>query len=278
MKKMKVTPWNRQLWSNYLIVLSAISTISSLIFLFADIPSACKKYFLIGLIVILVILFLIEWIKANRVKHVTLKINNSDVVIEEGNIFKSDGYRIIPFNEYFDTQVDDELISWQTINGKYVVEHVASIEEIDRLIENDQHAKSCVVGETADRALGKKKLYVLGTIIKNSDYFMMAFSKFDSQNRAYLEMNEYITCLMNMWNECDIHYGGRSIALPLLGSGITRFHSYENITDQELLEIILWTFKVSRIRFQYPSKLRIVLMKNSLDKINLFELKSRFKS
>jgi hypothetical protein len=278
MKRMKVAPWNRQLWCKYLVVLSTISTIASLIFLFADIPSTCKKYFLLGMMAILVVLFLIQWIQANRIKRVTLKINNSDVVIEEGDIFKSDGYRIIPFNEYFDTQVDGELISRQTINGKYIVEHVASIEEIDRAIDNDQHAKSCISGQVSNRVLGKKKRYVLGTIIKDTDYFMMAFSKFDSQNRAYLEMNEYITCLMNMWNECDIHYGGRSIALPLLGSGITRFHSYENITDQELLEIILWTFKVSRIRFQYPSQLRIVLTKNSLDKINLFELKSRFKS
>ena len=37
--------------------------------------------------------------------------------------------------------------------------------------------------------------------------------------------------------------------MPLLGSGITRFHGYEEITDQEILEIILWTFKVSKIKF-----------------------------
>ena len=109
------------------------------------------------------------------------------------------------------------------------------------------------------------------------DFFILAFSKFDNQNRAYLEMNDYTACLMNMWNECDIHYGGRSIVLPLLGSGITRFHGYENITDQELLEIILWTFKVSRIRFQYPSQAKIVLAQNSLDKIDLYKIKKLFK-
>lgn len=66
--------------------------------------------------------------------------------------------------------------------------------------------------------------------------------------------------------------------MPLLGSGITRFHGYENITDQELLEIIIWTFKVSRIRFQYPAKAKIVLTDKCLDKISLYDVKKRFES
>ena len=46
-----------------------------------------------------------------------------------------------------------------------------------------------------------------------------------------------------MWNECDIHYGGNTVVLPLLGLGITRFRFYENITDQELLEITIGHLK-----------------------------------
>ena len=91
-----------------------------------------------------------------------------------------------------------------------------------------------------------------------------------------LEVNEYINCLMNFWNECDVFYSRYTVVMPLLGSGITRFHGYVEITDQEILEIILWTFKVSKIKFKYPSSLKIVLTNNTLKKINLYEIKNRF--
>ena len=119
---------------------------------------------------------------------------------------------------------------------------------------------------------------ILRTIIKNGEYFLLAFTHFDKDNRAFLEINDFTSCLMNMWNECDIHYGGNTVVLPLLGSGITRFRGYENITDQELLEIIIWTFKVSRIRFQYPAKAKIVLTNDCLDKISLYDIKKRFEA
>ena len=198
------------------------------------------------------------WFHANHIRHVELSVNNSTIEISAGDVFQSEGLKIIAFNEYFDTQVDENIISSQTLNGQFIKKYAHDVESLDHLIQENQHAQECKIKVNQNRLVGKQIQYKLGTIVPMDDFFILAFSKFDNQNRAYLEMNDYTACLMNMWNECDIHYGGRSIVLPLLGSGITRFHGYENITDQELLEIILWTFKVSRIRFQYPSKAKIV--------------------
>lgn len=217
------------------------------------------------------------WFHANHIRHVELSVNNSTIEISAGDVFQSEGLKIIAFNEYFDTQVDENIISSQTLNGQFIKKYAHDVESLDHLIQENQHAQECKINVNQNRLVGKQIQYKLGTIVPMDDFFILAFSKFDNQNRAYLEMNDYTACLMNMWNECDIHYGGRSIVLPLLGSGITRFHGYENITDQELLEIILWTFKVSRIRFQYPSKAKIVLAQNSPDKIDLYKIKKLFK-
>ena len=103
-------------------------------------------------------------------------------------------------------------------------------------------------------------------------FLLTAFSHFDKENRAYLSMQDYIGCLLEFWNEIDIIYAGRTIVLPLLGSGITRFKGYENVSEQELLEIILWSFKVSRIKFRYPSKVKIVISNDKKDKISLFNI------
>lgn len=272
---MKVTPLNKELWKDFYVVLSAISVIASLLFLFVDIPTNKKICCLIIFVVLLVVVFLFMLLRANRIKKISLKINNSTLEIEAGDLFQEKGFKIIAFNDFFDTQVDDVLISKNTLNGKYIAQNYPHPADLDSIIDSDMHSAECIIG-TCERSVGKTKQYKLGTIIKNGEFFLLAFSHFDKYNRAFLEINDYTACLMNMWNECDIHYEGNTVVLPLLGSGITRFRGYENITDQELLEIIVWTFKVSRIRFQYPAKAKIVLTNNCLNKVSLYEVKKRF--
>nr|WP_274595167.1 hypothetical protein [Enterococcus faecium] len=41
----------------------------------------------------------------------------------------------------------------------------------------------------------------------------------------------------------------------------------------ELLNIMLWTFRISETRFKYPAKLRIIIYKDQFDEIDLFGLK-----
>lgn len=86
-------------------------------------------------------------------------------------------------------------------------------------------------------------------------------------------MSDYINFLLNFWNEIDIIYAGRSISIPLLGTGITRFKEYNTISEQELLELLIWSFKISRIKFSYPSKVSIIIHESKKDKINFFKLK-----
>lgn len=274
---MKVKFLNKKLWQDYYKVLSVISVIASLAFLLPEIPSDKKICCLVVFIFFLIVSFVVLWYRANNLKRISLKINNSILEIEVGDIFSEEGFKVIAFNEFFDTLVDGVLISKNTLNGKYITKFYPYFSDLDEIISSDIHSVECIIDE-CDRKIGKSNRYKLGTIIKNGEYFLLAFSHFDKDNRAFLEINDYTACLMNMWNECDIHYGGNTVVLPLLGSGITRFHGYENITDQELLEIIIWTFKVSRIRFQYPAKAKIILTKNSLEKISLYDIKKRFDS
>ena len=268
---MRVKLRNKNLWAEYFSVLSGISVVTSFIFLFLKIPEDQSVDYFIGFVIFLALVFLVVWYRANTIKNIKLNINNSTLEIGPGDIFTENGFKIIAFNEYFDTQVDDMVISRNTANGKYITRFYSQPSELDSQISNDAHATQQIVGEMR-RDLGKAVKYKLGTIVKNGDYFLLAFTHFDENNRAFIEISDYIDCLMNMWNECDIHYGGHTVALPLLGSGITRFRGSENITDQELLETLIWTFKMSRIRFQYPERVKIVLTDACLHKVNLYDI------
>lgn len=229
---MRVKLSNRKLWKEYYAVLSAISVIASFVFLFLKVPDGKELLCCIGFLICLIISILIVWYRANHIQNAVLNINNSTLEIGLGDIFEEEGFKIIAFNEFFDTQVDDVVISRKTLNGKYITHFYPQVSELDGIISSDTHSSEQIVGKL-DRETGKSSKYRLGTIVKNGEYFLLAFTHFDKNNRAFLEINDYIDCLMNMWNECDIHYGGNTVVLPLLGSGITRFRGYENITDQE---------------------------------------------
>ncbi|WP_042167661.1 macro domain-containing protein, partial [Paenibacillus gorillae] len=177
------------------------------------------------------------------------------------------------FNEYFDTIVDNKIISEKTLNGLYIKEEVTDLTELDNQIEKNEELKEKIVDKNEARVRGKKNKYKLGSIVQNGEFLLTAFSRFDNDNRAFLYMNDYINFLLNFWNEIDIVYAGKSVSLPLMGSGVTRFKEFNNITDQELLELLLWSFKISRIKFTYPSKVTIVIHDSRKDKINFFKLK-----
>ena len=274
---MKVPFFDKRILRQFYRVLSATSVLTTIIFVFFSIDAKYKT--LIGIIALglFVALYVGIWIYANKRRSICLKINSSEVEVKFGDIFEeSADLKAIAFNEYFDTLVDDNgtVIARTTLNGKYIEKfYQDNVVELDAHISSDTHLTEAIIEKNVNRQAGKNTRYKLGTICVTNDYLLTAFSRFDDDNRAYLEINDFINCLLNFWNEVDRVYAGRTVALPVFGSGITRFKSYDNISDQELLELIVWSFKVSRIKFTYPAKTKIVVYENKSDRINLLRLK-----
>lgn len=269
----KVKFYDNKLMSEYYKVLSFISVLLSIIIIFIDIPSSNKQRIGVIFFVLFLVICISLWIKANYSTKMKLKINNSIVEIKVGDIFNEKSLKVIAFNEYFDTQVDNKIISENTLNGMYIKQFINNIGELDNLINRNEHLNKNILQYCQDRPHGKKNKYKLGSIFMCDEYLLTAFSRFDDDNRAYLYMDDYIDFLLNFWNEIDILYAGRSVSIPLLGSGITRFKQYDMVSEQELLEILIWSFKVSRIKFTYPSQVSIIIHDSKKDKINLYKLK-----
>ena len=226
--------------------------------------------------------------KEHRMDRLVLKINDSEVEIINGDILRNcedDSLRVIAFNEYFDTLVYEKIISSGSINGKFLNTLTDNeLNELDDFIKNNNELSDRFILQNVNRKRGKKKKYKIGSILcYKKNYLLTAFSKFDEKDRANLTLAEYIEFLMEFWNEIDRVYAGRTVELPLLGGGITRFKDTGNsLSHQELIENILWTFKISRLKFSYPAKIRILLYKdekvNEIKKIDLIKLKEMFKN
>ena len=272
---MKVPFYDKRILRTFYAALSAISVITSILFLFIEIDAKFKAAVGVIALCVLVLLYIGLWLYSNFRQSIELKVNNSLIEVKYGDIFnESAELKAIAFNEYFDTLVDDKIISKGSLNGQFIEKYYkGKVDELDSMISSDPHLLEAKIEENVRRRSGKKVKYNLGTICVIDDYLITAFSRFDDDDRAYLGMNDYINCMLNFWNEVDRIYAGRTVALPVLGSGITRFKGYENISDQELLELIIWTFKVSRIKFSYPSKVKIVVYDKKSEKTNLVALK-----
>lgn len=275
--KKKVDFFDSNLRKEYFSYTGILTGIYTYITYFWEIPEKYKNNLKIaGLFTLaLIILYVYLWFKANNSEKVSLNIHGSNLEVKLGDIFDEQNLKVIGFNEYFDTIVDDRIISSTSLHGQFINNKInISIDDFDKYISKSLDSRQGLTfNENKKRKEGKLRKYPLGTIVKYDDYLITALSKFDDDNRAYLFMKDYINFLINFWNELDIVYAQNSVSIPLLGSGITRFKEYIDITDQELLEIMIWSFKISRIKFNYPSKVSIIIDPRKKDKINFYKLK-----
>ncbi len=87
-------------------------------------------------------------------------------------------------------------------------------------------------------------------------------------------MPDYLGFLIRFWDKVNRVYAQKSVSVPIFGSGITRIKEHKNISDEELLKIMLWTFRISEMRFKYPAKLHIIIHASKIDRINLLDIRS----
>lgn len=262
----------KMFWGHF----SAFSTVFGMVFVFFDdAPLKEKIYYPISLTLISIIWYVVLWLYVSNWKKVDINIESTTISIITGDIFKQEGLKVIAFNEYFDTQVDDKVISKKSLNGIFIDTIVGSdLEKLDKHIKEYDFRDENILGKNTSRIAGKEQKYRIGTICVYDDYLLTAFSKFNERNQACLTMPEYLEFLIKFWDEINVVYAQRSVSVTIFGSGITRIKEHRNISDEELLKIMLWTFRVSETRFKYPAKLTIVIHKDKIDQINLFEIKS----
>jgi len=268
---MKVGPFNKKLIIKFQEFISIVATILTILLAFFDIEQIYRCYIGWLMLVSLILIYLYFWYRANHKRTCTLKINNTNITIKCGDIFNQPDIKIIAFNEFFDTQVDNNIIAANTLNGIYINKYFKDSEILDEIIESESRLRQNIIETDLVRSFGGKSTrYKLGSICPNGEFFLLAFTRFDENNRAYLSVEDYMSCLMYMWRELDRYYAGKDISLTLLGSGITRFND-RTIMNQELIEYILMSFKASKIKFN--SSIFIILTDSVCNELNLYEIR-----
>ncbi|HDV6326107.1 TPA: hypothetical protein RJR39_002161 [Burkholderia cenocepacia] len=273
--KLKVKFFDRNVIKKSIKIIAGVSTSLSATLLFVDIPSGYKIKAGIAFLITLVVIHVVTWIRANLLREISIDIEGSSVNIISGDIFKQSGLKAIAFNEYLDTQVDNIIISRASLNGIFIESQLNEpVTKLDDYIENFQFDDGDILETNVQRRTGKTTRYRLGTICVYNDFLLTAFARFDAKNQANLTMPEYLEFLINFWDKVNKVYAQQSVSATIFGSGITRIKGHRTISDEDLLKIMLWTFRISEMRFKYPAKLTIVIHESKIDQINLLDIAS----
>lgn len=209
-------------------------------------------------------------IHSQKHKPYTTIINGKTVIIKVGNIFSEYGLKVIPFNERFDTQVDDIIIAHNSLNGQMIDNYIANIENLNQAITSAQFVVSYFNPYSKNGVL----IYPLGRIIPYDDYLLLSFAHFNRQNQGYIAVGEYEQILSRMWKEIRRVYASKHIVLPLLGAGITTIDGVQNKDYTAMLKCILCTLRSSG--FQPEKGITIVLTEETINKIDMNAIKESF--
>lgn len=200
-------------------------------------------------------------------ENICIKRNNYSIQIEYGDLLEvKNCKKVITFDECFTTKVGDSLsdVKPTSICGQYLKKN--PIQDMQNLIDRAQ-----LKPMRSKSKYQNKVRYESGMIVPNGEYLLMAFAKLDRDGLGkFFSYDEFLECLSLLWREIDKYYGQNDVCIPILGSGLTRIGD-TSFTKQELLDIIIGSYKLSRHKIKLPHKLHIVCKKSddfSLNKID----------
>lgn len=206
---------------------------------------------IIVFIVLLIIANLINFYYRKFRKKVSIKSKNYSIIIEYGDILQvKSGKKVINFDECFTTKIGDrpEDIKADSICGQYLTKF--PIDSLHHLIE------SAGAKPSGKSQFNNKDIFKPGTIIPRGDFLLMAFAKLDRYGLGQMTYEQYIECLNNLWVQIDRYHGTDDVYIPVLGSHITRFD--RELTQQELLDIMISSYRLSTRKLKLPNRLFIV--------------------
>lgn len=205
---------------------------------------------IISIVVLILTNILYYWWRSKR-KFVVISEKNYTIKIEYGDIIDiKNGKKVINFDECFTTEVGDRPIDIKpnSVCGQYLAKY--PIDDMQSLIQ------SVGLQPVGIAQCNNKPKYVSGMIIPREDYFLMAFAKLNKDGLGKMTYAQYVDCLDKLWQQLDLYHGTDDVYIPVLGSQIIRFD--RELTQQELLDIMIASYRLNPKKLKRPCTLHIV--------------------
>ncbi len=204
-----------------------------------------------------------------------LATTDTRVEIRFGDLFESSGHRVIPVNEFFDSEVG-EIVSADSLHGQLIRRHFDG-----READFDAAVAEALAGTDAQpvsgRAAGKTDAYEIGTtarlVVEDSGYLLVAVTTMNpTTHEAFADVTQLWKALLSMWDTARARAGGDTISVPLIGSGLARV----GIPPHALLQLLVLALVVSTKQKKVARDARIVLHADLFESIDLRPIKKEW--
>lgn len=199
------------------------------------------------------------------------------IVVMSGDLFtQEDANLVVGFCDTFDTDTDRSIvISSESAQGQLLHRlYGGDRAKLDRDLKGAlcRVPKASVESRSAKR-VGKLTRYPLGTAATlhhaNRRIFGLAYSRMGNNLVAHSSLPVLRTSLENLWEAVYLHGQLKPVAMPLIGSGLSRVRE---ASHDDLLALIVRSFTASSRRRYICPELRIVVHEPAFEKIRIAEI------
>lgn len=211
-------------------------------------------------------------------KSVTISSNSFDtkIIVKFGNIFEEGGWKVIAVNDFFDSIVDGDHVSPNSLHGKMLLNcWDGNIADWEAQIEN---AIGNYPFDEVPRKTGKSKRYSLGTTartrIKSDQFLCMALGVTNVDNlEVRTTSEELLLAIKKMLQKARSFCSGEILSIPVMGSGLSKTGVKFNI----LLHLILLAVFEETKQAKVTDTIQIVIFDGNYPDVNLLTLKEEWK-
>lgn len=228
--------------------------------------------YLIGYILTSIVIGIIVVYPKRKVQF-DLNNTNTKVEIEFGDLFATDGHKVISVSEFFDSKIG-KPVSPRSLHGIFIERVLGGHTNIF-----DDAVNSQLFGKHIDkvqRTDGKTLKYEIGSTItiehNQSIYFLFALTRTDNDCNANSTPALMLRALDGLWDKVRIEGNGKDINLPLIGNGLSRI----GLPQSQLLQLTLISLLKAAKERDLCSTIRIVLTPDVFDKIDLEIIKNNW--
>jgi hypothetical protein len=189
------------------------------------------------------------------------------LTIEFGDLFEKDGWTAISVSDFFNSTVDEDLVSSKALHGivlnKFWAGNAAHWQsQINSSLRN-------VEFETVPRSKGNKRRYPIGTTAKatidDRKFLFVALGRADEDHVTSNNAEGLICAVRGMLAKARATCSSEPLNIPLMGAGLARI----GVKDAVLTDLIITAVMEESRDAKITSAIRIVLPLSLRDTINV---------
>ena len=202
--------------------------------------------------------------------------SGSTLEIRFGDIFDSGEIVVIPVNDFFDGELGDH-VSENSLHGKFIEGVLGGQSQSFYDLTSEALAGVKPKEEGVTRSSGRCNRYGIGTVarvdVASRRYLLAALSHTDLLSlKASASLHDLWMCLAGVWNGVREHSSGRSVSVPLIGSGLSGVGLHPRL----LLDFLVTSFFYHNKEETVAKRVTLVLPNHLARDLDLKSIKRRW--